>query len=233
MLSMQELPPDWEITVKEKAERYCEEVKRAYPNTSFEHDLGLLTDMVTSKLNYLYESVYDQSPYLLVMPKTEEYSWWNDVIGTAETAIASESPCPVLFVPENVGTMDINRILYLADRASLENHDYPGFRGLRAFSANVGAKITVGFLADELANEPFYNSGAAMELLRQSLPEQPDHEFRFFADLEADEILEMANLTKVDMIAFPFREANLFKRFFENEITRELLLKANLPILVF
>ena len=233
MYSIQELPPDWGTTVEQKAKDYCDEITRAYPNTRFEHELGMLADSVTTKLSDLYNSVSRRSPYLLVMPKTHDFNWWNDVIGTAETAIASEAPCPVLFVPENAELGEVNRILYLADRQSLENHEYPGFKFLNAISTNLGAKITAGFIAGEIANDPFYNSGAAMEMFRRSLPDQTDHEFRFFASLDADWILELAKLTHTDIVAFPFREANLFERFFDNEVTRELVLKADVPTLVF
>lgn len=102
-------PPDWDNSVKEKTANYCEQVKRMYPNTTYEHDLGLLGDSVTSKLNDLYKSASERSPYLLIMPKSNEYNWWNDLIGTAETAIAADAPCPVLFVPNEAELAEVNR----------------------------------------------------------------------------------------------------------------------------
>lgn len=232
-ISVQEFPPDWSKTVEEKAKDYWEEVKRIYPNTRFEHDLGLLADSVTSKLHELYESATKRSPYMLVMSKSEDYNWWNDVIGTAETAIAAESPCPVLMVPENKEMPDVKRILYLADQESLEKHEYLGFKRLGAFAVNMGAKITVGLIGGEFSTQPQYNAAAAMEMLRLSLPQQEDHEFRFLENIDADELLELAKLTHVDLVAFPFRERSLFERFFDHEVTRELVLKADVPTLVF
>lgn len=232
-VSMKEMPPDWTKTVEQKAKDYWEKVRRIYPNTYFEHDLGLLADSVKNKLQELYESATHRSPYLLVMSKSEGYTWWNDVIGTSETAIAAESPCPVLILPENTELPEVKRILYLADQESLENHKYVGFKRLGAFAVNMGAKITVGLIGGEFSNQPQYNAAAAMEKLRLSLPHQDDHEFRFLENIDADELLELAKLTQVDIVAFPFRESNLFERFFEHEVTRELVLKADVPTLVF
>lgn len=100
-------------------------------------------------------------------------------------------------------------------------------------SANLGADISVGFIPGDEADNSHYNSTAAMTMLRRSMPSQEDYEYRFLADMSAEEVLKVAKLTHADIVAFPFREAGLFERFFDEEITRVLVLKANLPVLVF
>ena len=226
-------PHDWSAKVAEKAKDYCEEIKRQYPRTTCEHELGTTGGALVDKVKGLHRSLSQRDPYLLVMPKVSEHDWWNDLVGTVETTVAAEASCPVLFVPEGAELGGIGRVMYLADEKSLQDYDYPGFNFLRDFSKKMDTKITVGFLGGELTNQRGYDVGAAMERLRQSLPFQGNHAFRFFAGMEADELLTLAKITSTDIVAFPFRESNVMSRFFDDEITRTLLLKADSPVLVF
>ena len=227
------LPPDWEKTMVEKAKNYRDKIKKVYPNTTHEHAVGLKGDAVVDKVRNLHRSLSGHLPYLLVMPRTSEHNWWNDVMGTAETTVAAETPCPVLFVPAAADFHAIKRVLYLADEESLEEIAYPGFNFLRGFAEKMDTKITVGFLGGELSTQKGYDVGAAMQRLHQSLPHQENYEFRFFSDMDADDLLTIAKITSMDIVAFPFRESSFLSRFFDNEITRTLMLKAESPVLVF
>lgn len=118
-------------------------------------------------------------------------------------------------------------------RFRLKNAEYLGFGALNTVSTHLDAKVTVGFIIGDVPNEPTFNAGAAMEMLRLGLPNQNNHEFRFFSDYTAEQILQLAKLTQMDIVAFPFREVSLFDRFFDNEVTRTLVLKSEVPVLVF
>ncbi len=219
----------------EEAERIgrevYEKVKERYPLTAFEQGLGF---QATATIGKMEEIGSHSGGCLLVMPKTGDDTWWNNVVGSTEIAVASEVKCPVLFVPEGVRYNGISRLLYLADTQALMDGKYKGFRFLRYFSDLHGATVAVGFISNQSKVErEQLHLGEAMDKFHHELPFQFHDEYRFFLDNSAEEILQMASLTQTDIVAFPYRESSIFKRFFENEITHTLVLKANIPVLVF
>ncbi len=227
------LPPEWVSELKEKGEAYCETIRKEYPDTSFEYDLGFLADELVNKVKRMQEKASKHDPYFIILPKSSDHNWWNDVIGTTETTVAAKAPCPVLFVPEDAPFQGISRLMYLADTESFNNINYPGHQFLESFSQAFDASLVIAFLANNMEAQNKYRLGELMDKLKESLPLKAQEEFRFFPDFKPSEILKIAKLTHTDILAFPFRESNLFTRFFENEITRTLLLKADTPVLVF
>ncbi len=218
--------------MEQMAQRLYEEVQGRYPYVKLEHGPGFQAPATIHKMEEIEGE--PGSSCMLIMPKTHEHTWWNNAIGTTETAVAAEVKCPVLFLPEGVEYKGISRIMYLADTQALVDGQYKGFRFLRRFADAHNATIVVGFVnttTDEAREN--ISIGEAMEAFKQRLPFQFKHEYHFFQHHNAEEILSMANLTHTDIVAFPFREASFFQRFFENEITRSLVLKADMPVLVF
>ncbi|MBK8967003.1 MAG: hypothetical protein R3D58_05100 [Saprospiraceae bacterium] len=220
-----------EIEIRGKA--YCDEIKAIYPNTRFECEAGMLADQLVDKTERLQESASKHSPLLLISPKTNAHNWWNDIIGTAETAIAAQVPCPVLFVPENARYSGISRIMYLADLVDQDGKKTPGYHFLKSFARSFSAALVVAFLANVVESESQSDVGAIIERMKRSLPFEVQQEFRFMPGLAPKDILEIAELSHTDILAFPFRETSVFERFFSNEVTRTLLLKTETPVLVF
>jgi hypothetical protein len=215
--------------VERISDEFFEKMKERYPNTKMEKGLGFQSTATIEKMDGL-----DDDSCMLVMPKTSDHGWWNNVMGTMETAVAANVSCPVLFVPEGVEFRGISRIMYLADAQSLMDGKYKGFRFLRQFADTHSAQVAVGFISDPINPEhEQIKIGEAMDVFKASLPFQFNHEYRFFMHHSAEEILQLAGITHTDIVAFPFRESGFFARFFDNEITRSLVLKADMPVLVF
>lgn len=208
-----------------------EKVRERYPYTRLEQGIGF---QATSTIGKMEQVDAQAGSSLLVMPKTSDDTWWNNVMGSTEISVASEAACPVLFVPEGVEYKGISRIMYLADTQALKDGTYKGFQFLRQFADTHGAHIVVGFIFNPVnGDREQIRLGEAMDRFTEALPFQFNHEYRFFLHNSAEEILQMANLTQTDIVAFPYKESSIFKRFFENEITRTLVLKASIPALVF
>lgn len=209
-----------------------EAVQKRYPNTRLEQGVGFQANATIGKMEELEEN--EGGSCLLVMPKTTDHGWWDNVLGTTETSVAAEVKCPVLFVPDAAAYKGITRIMYLADSKTLMDGRHKGFRFLRKFADTHVAQIVVGFVFDPQTQErEALKIGEAMDQFKEELPFQFNHEYRFFMHQSPEEILQMAGLTNTDIIAFPFRETPVFKRFFNYEITRTLVLKADIPVLVF
>jgi nucleotide-binding universal stress UspA family protein len=216
------------------AKEFFETVRIRYPNTKLENGVGFTATSLVNKVQEMANSQTGRAHTLLVLPKSHEYSWWNEVVGTVETAVAAEAPCPVLIVPEDIDYQGISRIMYLADMVAVANFDYPGFRFLEAFANNFTADLVIGFMGQPVKIDGKEVSlGEAMERFKTGLPFQVTQEYRFFPEYSPEEILQTAEITKTDIIAFPYRDSSLFERFFQDEITRALILKANTPVLVF
>ncbi|MBK9018155.1 MAG: universal stress protein [Saprospiraceae bacterium] len=222
--------------VVEEVERFTtalfEKVKQRYPLTRLEQGLGFQTSSTIGKMEEMEGS--ESGSCMLVMPKTSDHGWWDNMVGTTETAVAAEVSCPVLFVPEGVEFRGITRIMYLADAQSLSDGRYKGFRFLKTFAEMHSAQVVVGFIFDpENSGLNQTKLGEAMDAFKASLPLQFTHEYRFFLHNSFEEILQMAGITHTDIVAFPFRESSVLERFFDHEITRMLVLKADMPVLVF
>lgn len=209
-----------------------EMVRVNYPPTSLELGLGF---QATATIGKMKEITSDGvSTGMLVMPKTSDFGWWNNVMGTAETAVATEVNCPVLFVPEGVVYEGISSIMYLADATSLADGRHKGFRFLRKFAEEHAAQVVVGFMLDtEGHDKESMKLSEEMDRFKDSLPFQINHEYRFFLHHSPEEILQTAGIIHSDIVAFPFRESTLWERFFDNDISRTLVLKAAMPVLVF
>ncbi len=213
---------------------FYEEVKNRYPATRLENGVGFTATSLVNKIQEMANGQTGRAHTLLVLPKNHEYSWWNEVVGTVETAVAAEAPCPVLIVPEDVEYQGISRIMYLADMMAVANFDYPGFRFLESFANNFTADLVIGFMGHPVKMDGDELSlGDAMDRFKSSLPFQVTQEYRFFPEYSPEEILQTAEITRTDIVAFPYRDSSLFERFFQDEITRTLILKANTPVLVF
>jgi nucleotide-binding universal stress UspA family protein len=226
-------PPEWVQDLEETGKAYCEEVKKLYPATRFEYNLGFLADELVSKVEQMQDPASEYQPFCIIMPKSHEHNWWNDVVGTTETSVAANAPCPVLFVPEKVAFEGVSRLMYLADPENYKNFDYPGFRFLEIFAAAFDAALVIAFLANDMEAKPKFELGELMDKIKRSLPFHTKQEFRFFPDFTPEDILKIVRLTHTDILAFPFKESNILERFFNNEITRTLLLKTDAPVLVF
>jgi|GEM_PF-2217469 len=220
--------------VEEAAIQFYEQVKLRYPNTAMEHGVGFTATSVVNKVRELNATPTGPCRSLLVMAHTHGHSWWNNVFGTVEISVAAEAPCPVLLLPENAVFNGISRIMYLADMQSVESHAYPGFNFLSALADTFGAQLAVGFMCDPLRLvKTEISLGEAMDELKAGLPFHVSQEYQFFPEFSAEKILQIAEITLTDIVAFPFRKSTLFDRLIENEITRTLVLKATTPVLVF
>lgn len=229
-----ELLPGHIEVADELANKFHEEVKSRYPRTSLETGVGFTATSIVSKIQEIADKTTGRAGTLLVLPKTHEYSWWNEVIGTVETTVAAEAPCPVLIVPEDMEYKGISRVMYLADMEAVKNYEYPGFKFLQAFSDTFTAELVIGFIGNPIDSEDTdIKLGEVTDLLKRSLPFRFSQEYRFFPQSTPEEILQTAKITNTDILAFPHRDSSMFKRFFENEITRTLILKTNTPVLVF
>lgn len=214
------------------AEQRYEEVLARYSNTILEHGPGFRAVATIQKMAEIQDT--REGLCMLVMEKSHGHNWWNMFFGTTETSVAEGVACPVLFVPNGAEYHGISRIMYLADTQALMDGRYKGFRFLRSFADSHKANIVVGFTYDPKTDDKQQlRLGEAMDEFKQNLPFQFTHEYRFFQHHNADEILELANMTHTDIVAFPLREAGVLQRFFESEMTHALVLKANLPVLVF
>jgi len=136
--------------VVEEVERFAtslyEKVKARYPYTRLEQGLGFQASSTIEKMEEIEGEGNGNT--MLVMPKITDHGWWAHMVGTAETAVAAEVSCPVLFVPEGVKFNGVTRILYLADAQSLLDGTYKGFRFLRNFAKTHAAQLVVGFIVD-------------------------------------------------------------------------------------
>lgn len=226
----EEMPVNVRQKMEKKLKLLYEEIKKIWPQTSYEFEMGFMADTIVDKSRWLMKQAGERNPYLILMEKSHEYNWWNEVFGTTETAVASNAPCPVLILPSDIAFNGINRLMYLVDDNSFGANNVEALVGFaKAFDATIAAMYLAEF-GKKLSAEDLDEK---MQPIKKKAEEVPLFYYQFQPEDTAEEIMRIATWSNTDIVAFPFRETSFIKRIFNNENTQSLILKASVPVLVF
>lgn len=229
-----QIPDQIPENVREEAEgrlnELCKEVRKTWPQTTYEFELGYMAETIVDKSRWLMKEANKRNPYLIILQKNHEYNWWNEVFGTSETSIAAKASCPVLILPTDIHYHGIQRLMYLMDENTVNaEHITRLSRFANAFNATIAAV----YLAEEGKKLPAEELDRKMDSVRKLIPSTPFFHYQFEPKNTAEEIMQIAEWSKTDVVAFPFQESNFLNRLFDNENTERLILKASVPVIVF
>lgn len=192
-----------------------------------EPDHELLVGFAADELVRLSEQ-YD----LIVMGTTGENTLLNRWFGSVSSATAQRAACPVLLIPPDQTFAGFQRILYASsydavDKAMLDK--------LLDFNTLLNATVHFVHVRDTNGTQTFENTKE--EIFRKLFAER-DPTFAFeIAEVDDTSIEhgihEYANAHQIDLIVMAHRQRDFWEGFFHHSQTREAVLKAKLPILVF
>lgn len=228
-----EIPEEIGEHAEENMQTLCRRVQRYWPKTEYECEIGFMASTIVEKARWLLQKADEHNPYLLIVTNENEYNWWNEVMGTAETSVAKRSPCPTLILPKDTDYQGFNQIMYLLDKENLEATEVPNVKWLARFSRKFDAALAMAYLPKEGEELLKDELDLKMARIREQAAYQKFFHYQFLTQNTAEEITKIAEISHTDILALPYRSQPLFERIFDQDNTRALILKASTPVLVF
>lgn len=170
-------------------------------------------------------------PNLIVMGTEGEGGLSRSIFGTVTTKMVDDVKVPVLTVPQHSQSHDLKRVLYATD---FDKTDPEAIRTLQQLLQPFNPHILC----------LHFTAGAAMQEDREKLAQlqakleraNTNDNIRFLL-LEgqdvADNLQRFVEKEQVDLLAVANRKRSLLEGVFDTSLTKELVLKVQIPLLVF
>lgn len=220
---------------KLKLEKIYNQISKEWDYTTTQFHTSIVPEWKGNKLFHLIDEVQDQHPILVMLGVKSDFNLINELIGTPETKLAEQVDCPVLLIPDDAVFSEILTINYLLekDKPLVEVMKEVLFlRGLLSTSTKVeGIKIIYYFGDDPkvLDKEVLFKKN----LIHRELGDDLIH-FTNLANENIDESIEQnIHLYSTGLFAFPNRGKSIMERLMSNDNTKRLILKSQIPVLVF
>lgn len=168
---------------------------------------------------------------LIIMGTVGESNVSNAIFGSVTSSIIKEAKCAVIAIPEVVESMDIQKVLLCFDYQAMEE---PEELKVLIDMINVyQAKLKVLFInADghQMTPDDQYN----VSHLKHNL-EEVEHHFMYKREegSVAESIMKYAKKHQYDMVAVVPRKHGFIYSLFNESVSKKLVLKSELPTLVF
>jgi len=221
--------PDAELVkeLKEKAaphfEERLKEARDIYPHVDYNLRIG-------DKQRRAKSVADEKDPYIMVIQGKSEAATLNDWFGTVETSIARDSDCPVLVVPQDFMFKPIEKVMFLMDLDEMKEEEI--IKDTRLLN-QLGASVQVVFISEEKIDEDDERFTQTVKFFQRELGEERVAFFGVYGNEKAERIEELSKMKDADWLAFDFESKNFFDRMFGNINTNKLILKADIPVLVF
>lgn len=169
---------------------------------------------------------------LIVMGTTGESGIISRLFGSVSSAVAQRAVCPVLLIPPQQTFTSFQRILYASN---YEAADESMLNKLLDFNVLFNATVHFVHVRDAHQEPTFENTKA--EIFRKLFGKR-DPVFAFeMSEIDADSvqhgIREYAAAHQIDLVVMAHRQRGFWEGFFHHSQTRDAVLNAKLPILVF
>lgn len=218
---------------KGKLESLCEKVKQRWHLTTCKLHKGTLYSGWADKPDHLMEEVEAQKARMLIIGNLSSYNFINELLGTDETKLAEEAECPVLVVPKDRKYKDLKNIYYLLDREEPIEEVIEEISYLSDLVRPNNGNILMVYVSDN--DEQIAKNELA---IKQS---QIINQVKY-ANIGAAHVQHLDNVETFDrlitseivsMFAFPQRRKSFWERLTDHDNTKHIILKAEIPVLVF
>lgn len=230
------------IDQKEKIEKAKDRLEKIYNQISEEWDYtttqfhtSIVPEWKGDKIFHLIDEVQDQHPMLVILNVKSDFNLINELLGTPETKLAEQVDCPVLLIPDDAVFSEILTINYLLekDKPLVEVMKEVLFlRGLLSTSIKVkGINIIYYF-----GNDPKVVDKEVLfkkNLITRELGDELIHFHNLANENIGESIEQNIHQYSTNLFAFPNRDKSIMERLMSNDNTKRLILKSQIPVLVF
>lgn len=178
----------------------------------------------------------EHSPYMIVMGTRCAAQKQTDMIGSVSSEVLDKCACTVLTVPEtSTLRLDkkLNRIVFLTN---MEQEDLLALDTMnRIMTAITGHINIVPIPGRKRIYDKGIRNSTAESLLNYCRKNFERFDFSFSEiemDLGTEELAKLASEKDIDLIVLPNKRKNIFARFFNPGIAHNILLNADIPMLV-
>lgn len=218
---------------EQKMEELCTKVKQRWELTTGKLGKGTLYSGWADKPDYLLNEVENKKPKLLIIGNQNSHNFINELFGTAETKTAEEAECPVLVVPKTNEFKNLKSVYYLLDREKPLNEVIEEIKYLCQLVQPVDGNILLVYhskLEPDLAKKE-------MAIKKSTIINAVNYDnigAAYVSNFNAVETYDMLTSSKiVSLFAFPQRKKSFWERLTDHDNTKHIILKAEIPVLVF
>jgi len=187
------------------------------------------------KSEYLIEEVNEQRPMLVMQTIKNDLNKINELLGTPETKLAEEADCPVLLLPENTSLSNVLSINYILEKDKLIEEVMKEVLFLRALLSKNAIKKAINIIY-YFGDTP-ETAEKEIALKKSILIREIGSDYLNFHNLSSENIEEhiQENIKKqaTHLFAFPKRNKSIIERLISHDNTKRLILKSQIPVLVF
>lgn len=184
----------------------------------------------------IVDYVKEHKPYLIVMGTRCAAQKQADMIGSVASEVLDKCGCTVLTVPETASLRldkKLRKVLFLTN---MEQEDILALDTMNRIMTDITADIDIVPIPGRKRNlDKRASSGCAKSLLEYCVNNFSRFNFKM-SDIELDpNYEELSALTQgqdIDLIVLPNKRKNIFARFFNPGIAHNILLNADIPMLV-
>lgn len=175
-------------------------------------------------------------PYMIVMGTRCAAQKQADMIGSVSAEVMDKSGFTVLTVPETA-TLDLNRNLRnIVFFSNLEQEDILALDTMSRIFSETNATVTIVPTPGKKRSFDFRNSSDTINRLldycRTNFPRFTFKTQKLNIDINMSDYRDMAEHDDIDLIVLPNKRKNVFSRFFNPGLAHQILLNADIPMLV-
>ncbi len=167
---------------------------------------------------------------LIVMSTRGEGNVMDRAFGSISSSVSQKANCPVWLIPPNTKYRGIHNILYASNYASADERMV---NRILTFAQPFGADVHLVHVNDQTNNDP----NSMDELVIDKLFANTQFENTLYlSTIHSDRIWEglnsYAHENAIDLIVLVTRHRNFWQRLLHRSVTREMVLNAELPLLI-
>lgn len=183
--------------------------------------LGLAVDVIC-------RTAYENNVDLIVMGTKGASELEAFFIGTNSEKVSRKASCPILVIPEDLQSYEIDTVSLALDTNNVENSVTLDIlvRLLKAFDA----KLRIIHISEN--GDPAFKKHELLSHYKKSL-EGVKHSFHVFYDENPHEgISEFLEKYPVDMLVLLYREHGFFERLFQLGTRKKIVFNTEIPLLI-
>ena len=209
-----------------------EQARKEWPHVRSTWRHGMATPgSIRNKTDWVLQQIEKLEPQLVLTELGAEANWWTEQFGTGETALANRADSPVLVIPRGIRFQRIERILLVLDLEDHGSRPPAELDFLLPLARKLDANLGIACLPR--ASDSKHLHRARIERIFRQIS-YPKAFMSVYSDRQTlPEVLRVAENSRTNLFAFISRERSFFERLFGRPEGRKVLLRANIPVLVF
>lgn len=153
------------------------------------------------------------------------------LVGTNTAAVAEDSVCPVISVPEKLTIKRTEKIVFAANYGS---DDFMNISGIIHFAKQLDAEVVLLHIASKEIDNTF--EFAELEGFYQQVKKENNFERITFKLLEDDDVshglLTYLDEINADMLAMNMRNRSFLQKIFTRSLTKKMAYHSQIPVMV-